>query len=236
MNVSSWHRRVPGGFALAALAFAAACTTTQQPPAKPGAKPPVAAAPASTAPAAATAGALLFAVPQQGGSTAQGGSLEAFAYSEKAGDAKFDALAVTDGVARITGSIWPQKGSTWAGIGFLATPGASGKTSDLSAQRSLRIQLASPTATQLRVRVMGADPATRDAGCYPMTMAAVSGELREIVIPLSAFAPEGYCEARGKSIASVLPAVAAIEVSDPTLAGTTRRVVDFRVGRISLTP
>lgn len=232
MNVSSWHHRVPGGFALAALALTTACTT----PAMRADKPAVAATAASTAPTPPIAGSLVFAVPQAGGSTAQGGSHEAFAYAEKAGDAKLDGLAVTDGAARVTGTIWPQKGSTWAGVAFLATAGATGKTSDLSAQRSLRIQLASSTATQLRVRVMGADPATREAGCYPMTMVSVSNDLREIVVPLSAFAPEGYCAARGKSIASVLPAVAAIEVGDPALSGTARRTVDFRVGRIALAP
>jgi hypothetical protein len=230
MNVSSWRRRAPGVLALAALALTTACTTPRKPADKPAVKP----AAAPTAPS--SAGTLVFAVPQAGGTTAQGGSHEAFAYAEKAGDAKLDAVAVTDGVARVTGTIWPQKGSTWAGIAFLATPGAAGKTSDFSAQRSLRIQLASPTATQLRLRVMGADPATRDAGCYPMTMVAVSSELREVVVPLSAFAPEGYCEARGKTIAGTVPAVAAIEVSDPTLSGAARRPVDFRVGRILLAP
>jgi hypothetical protein len=69
-----------------------------------------------------------------------------------------------------------------------------------------------------------------------MTLVTVGPELREVVLPLSAFAPEGYCEARGKSITAVLPAVAAIEVSDPTLSGTARRAVDFRVGRIALAP
>lgn len=160
----------------------------------------------------------------------------AFAYAEKEGDAQLDGVTVTDGVVRVTGTLWPQKGSTWAGLGFLASPGAAGKTSDLSAHRSVRIQLASPTATQLRLRVMGPDPATRAAGCYPMTMVAVTGELRELVVPQSAFRPEGYCEARGKPISAVLPAVAAIEVSDPTLSGSARRAVDFRVGRIAIAP
>jgi hypothetical protein len=235
MNVSSWHRRVPGSFALAALALTTACTT----PWKPADKQLAAATATATASATPTppiASLLLFAVPQAGGSTAQGGSLEAFAYAEKAGDAKFDGLAVTEGVARVMGHIWPQKGSTWAGIAFIATPDAAGKTSDLAAQRSLRIQLASATAAQLRVRILGADSATRDAGCYPMTMVSVTNELREIVVPVSAFAPEGYCEARGKSIAAVVPAVAAIEVSDPTVTGAARRPVDFRVGRIALAP
>lgn len=237
MNVSSWRRRAPGGFALAAISLATACTTMQVPVDKPVvAATPAPAVPKPTAPAPQSAGVLLFAVPQAGGSTVQGGTHEAFAYAEKAGDAAVDAVSVADGVARVTGTLWPQKGSSWAGIGFMTTPAEPGKTRDLSAQRSLRIQLGSATATHLRLRVVGADAAIRDAGCYPVAVVAVTAELREIVVPLTAFAPEGYCEARGRSIAAVAPAVAGIEVSDPTLAGATRRAVDFRVGRIALAP
>jgi hypothetical protein len=220
LDASTGHR-----FALIVIASAAlaACGTLHKPADK---------APAVTLP---VGGALVFAVPQPGGTTVQGGQYEAFAYSEKPGDAKLDQVAVAAGVARVTGSLWAQKGSTWGGIGFTSSPGAPGKTADLSAQRSLRIQLASTTATHLRLRVVGSDQATREAGCYPVALVPVSAELREHTIPLSGFAPEGYCEARGKSIASTAPAVAAIEVSDATVAGT-RRAVDFQVGRIELRP
>ncbi len=230
LDTSASHRFVFAAIALAALA---ACGTVNKPVDKPADKPPAAAAPAA-APAPA-AGSLVFAVPQPGGATAQGGQYQAFAYSEKPGDAKLDQVAVANGVARVTGSLWAQKGSSWGGIGFMSSPGAPGKTADLSAQRSLHIQLASSTARQLRLRVIGPDAATRDAGCYPVALVPVSPDLRELTIPLAGFAPEGYCEARGKSIASTAPTVAAIEVSDPTLSGT-QRAVDFQVGRIELRP
>ncbi|WOB09849.1 hypothetical protein [Piscinibacter gummiphilus] len=230
MSTSSTRLRARGSIALAAIALVTGCATADAPGSGTGAK---AAKPAS---ADATAAMLVFAVPAPAGATAQGGLHETFAYSEKEGDARVDDVKVTDGVARITGTVWPQKGSTWAGIGFLATPGPAGKTSDLTAQRQLRLQLASPTATQLRLRVLGDDPATRASGCYPVATVAVGAALREVAVPLSAFRPEGYCEARGKLIASVLPAVAAIEVSDPTLSGSARRTVDFSVGRIAIGP
>lgn len=230
MSTSSKRLRALGGIALAAMGLVTGCATADAPGSGTGAK---AAKPAS---AVATSAVLVFAVPAPAGATAQGGLHETFAYSEKEGDARVDDVKVTDGVARITGTVWPQKGSTWAGIGFLATPGPAGKTSDLTAHRQVRLQLASATATQLRLRVLGDDPATRASGCYPVATVAVSAALREVAVPLSAFRPEGYCEARGKSIASVLPAVAAIEVSDPTLSGSARRTVDFSVGRIAVGP
>lgn len=224
--------------AAAASAALAACSTANKPAEKPqAAAPSPVAAPATSAAAttpAAKDATVVFAVPQPDGTTAQGGSHQAFAYSEKPDDAKLDKLAVANGVARVTGTIWPQKGSTWAGIGYAASAGAAGKTIDASALRTLRIQLASPSATQLRVRVMGTDQATRDAGCYPVAMVAVSAELKEHAIPLASFQPEGYCGPKGKTIAATAGAVAAVEVTDPTVAG--KRAVDYQVGRIALTP
>ncbi|MBL0727638.1 hypothetical protein [Piscinibacter sp. HJYY11] len=230
MNTSSTRLGARGGIALAAVALFTGCATADAP--GPGTGAP-AAKPTSASAAPAP---LVFAVPAPAGATAQGGTHEAFAYSEKEGDARIDDVKVVDGVARVTGTVWPQKGSSWAGIGFLATPGPAGKTSDLSAHRHVRLQLASPAAAQLRVRVLGDDPATRQSGCYPIATVAVGAGLREVAVPLSAFRPEGYCDARGKPIAAVLPAVAAIEVSDPTLSGTSRRAVDFSVGRITVGP
>jgi hypothetical protein len=221
--------------ALLALAITATAGCASAPQLQP---PPPAAAPAPAAPASAAAAtpALAFAVFQPDGSTAQGGMLAGFAYSEKPGDATFDKVVVTNGAARVHGTVWPQKGSTWAGIGFTASAGADGKTRDLSRQRTLHVQLAAATATQLRVRLLGEDKATRDNGCYPVVMQAVTAELRDYAIELSRFTPEAYCGAQGRSIAATAPAVAAIEVSDPALTPGTERMVDFQVGRIELKP
>ncbi len=229
------HRHAPltAPLALAALALLQACSTPPAPASAP--QPAPAPAPAAVA-APDTTGAMVFALPQRGGVTAQGGRYEAFAYAEKPGDAKMEKLSAANGVARVTGVVWPQLGSTWGGIGFTATAGGEGGSVDLSARRTLRLQLASATAQQLRVRVMGADKATRDNGCYPVVMLPVSAELREHAIPLAALAPEAYCGANGRSIAATAPAVTAIEVSDPTLTAGTRHAVDFSVGRIELLP
>ena len=230
------HRHAPltAPLALAALVLLQACST---PPAAPAPAPAIPPAPvAAPALAAARDSAMVFALPQRGGVTAQGGRYEAFSYAEKPGDARMEKLSIDNGVARVTGVVWPQQGSTWGGIGYTATAGTEGRTVDLSARRTLRLQLASATAQQLRVRVMGADKATRDNGCYPVVMLPVSAELREHAIPLAALAPEAYCGANGRSIAATAPAVTAIEVSDPTLSAGTRHAVDFSVGRIELLP
>jgi hypothetical protein len=171
---------------------------------------------------------------QPDGTTAQGGMFAGFAYSEKPGDATFDKVVVANGTARVSGTVWPQKGSTWAGVGFTAAAAADGKTLDLSKQRTLHVQLASATAKQLRVRLVGDDKATRDNGCYPVVVQDVTPELRDHAIALSRFAPEAYCGAQGRSVATTAPSVAAIEVSDPTLTPGAKRPVDFQVGRIEL--
>jgi hypothetical protein len=133
------NRTRPGLLALAIIATAG-CAATPQPDTKPPAvapAPPAAPAPApAPAPAArasaeAATPASTFAVFQPDGTTAQGGTFAGFAYSEKPGDASFDKVAVTNGTARVNGTVWPQKGSTWAGIGFTTAAGADGRVLDL---------------------------------------------------------------------------------------------------------
>lgn len=167
--------------------------------------------------------------------TAQGGMVEAFAYSEKSGDAALDGVSVNAGVAHVTGKIGAEKGSTWAGVALRTTLGAGDKTLDFADKGNLSLKLASTTATQLRVRVLGSDKAVRDNGCYPIFEQKVTPELTEYTIPLTAFAPESYCAALGKPIATVARAVAAIEVSDPTVAPKARKV-EFDVSSIELRP
>ncbi|MBI5268660.1 MAG: hypothetical protein HY856_03185 [Burkholderiales bacterium] len=220
--------------AVVALAAAAAgCSTT------PGLTAPAAKAPApapAPAPAAAAApatrtdtGTLPFAT-MKGALTEQGGTLDPFAYSEKPGDAQLGKLSVADGVAQVTGVIWPQKGSTWAGVALSVNAGAAGKTVDLSGYKSVTLQLAG-NLPSLRLRIMGADKVVRDSGCYPIVMQPVTTELREYTIELSRFAPEGYCGGNARSIAATQPAVATVEVADAKVSGA-RRDVAFRVGRI----
>lgn len=167
--------------------------------------------------------------------TAQGGVVDPFSYSEKPGDATLGNVSVANGVARVTGKLGAEKGSAWSGVGLRAGTAAGGKTIDMAGKGNLHIKLASATASTLRVRIMGADKTTSDNGCYPVSVQKVSAELRDYTIPLSSFAPEAYCAAMGRSIGATAGAVAAIEVSDPSSPSKTRNV-DFSVGSVELQP
>lgn len=217
--------------AVAALAAAAAgCSMTSGLTAPAATAPAPAPAPAPAAAATRTdPGALPFAT-MKGALTEQGGTLDPFAYSEKPGDAQLGKLSVADGVAQVTGVIWPQKGSTWAGVALSVNAGAAGKTVDLSGYKSVTLQLAG-NLPSLRLRIMGTDKVVRDSGCYPIVMQPVTNELREYTIELNRFAPEGYCGGNARSIAATQPAVATVEVADAKVSGA-RRDVAFRVGRI----
>lgn len=221
--------------ALASAAALSAGCSINPPAAGPAPAPVAAPAPAPAAAAttpAPAADTLVFATMKGDGRTDQGASLDGFAYSEKAGDATFGKISVTGGVARVTGVIWPQKGSTWGGIGF-SVGAAQGKAQDLSGYKTLSLQLAASAPGTLRIRVMGNEKATRDNGCYPVVVQAVTTELREYSIDLGRFASEAYCGGNARTIATTSTAVAAVEVADPKVAGG-KRDIDFQVGRITL--
>jgi len=222
----------------AAAALSAGCSTTPPAAGTAPAPAPVAVPAPAPAPVAAAAtpasetGTLVFATMKAEGRTDQGASLDGFAYSEKPGDASFGKISVASGVARVTGVIWPQKGSTWGGIGF-SVGAAGGKAMDLSSYKTLSLQLAASAPGTLRIRVMGNEKATRDNGCYPVFVQPVTTELREYSIDLSRFASESYCGGNARTIAATSTAVAGVEVADPKVAGG-KRDIDFQVGRITL--
>jgi hypothetical protein len=222
----------------AAAALSAGCSTNPPAAGTAPAPAPVAVPAPAPAPVAAAAtpasetGTLVFATMKAEGRTDQGASLDGFAYSEKPGDASFGNISVASGVARVTGVIWPQKGSTWGGIGF-SVGAAGGKAMDLSSYKTLSLQLAASAPGTLRIRVMGNEKATRDNGCYPVFVQPVTTELREYSIDLSRFASESYCGGNARTIAATSTAVAGVEVADPKVAGG-KRDIDFQVGRITL--
>lgn len=204
----------------------------------PAPKATTAATDAARAPAAAAAepaadgSRLVLATMKAGSGTDQGASTDGFAYAEKAGDASIGKLAAANGVARVTGVIWPQKGSTWAGVGFTVGVGG-GKPMDVSAYKTLTLQLAASAPGVLRIRVLGDEKAIRDAGCYPVVLQPVTPELREYSIPLARFASESYCGANARTIAVTQGALSAVEVADAKV-GAGKRDIDFQVGRITL--
>jgi len=220
-------------------ALGAGCSTALAPKAAAVPAPASAAADTARAPATAAAepaadgGRLVLASMKTGGGTDQGASTDAFAYSEKAGDASVGKLAAANGVARVTGVIWPQKGSTWAGIGFSAGVAGGGKPMDASAYKTLTLQLAASAPGVLRIRVLGDDKAVRDTGCYPVALQPVTPELREYSIPLSRFVSESYCGVNARTVAVTQAALSAVEVADAKVSAG-KRDVDFQVGRITL--
>jgi len=224
----------PAALATMIVAVLAAGCTTARPPTAAIAGNDAARAPTSPAAEPAVDGnRLVLATMKAGTGTDQGGATDAFAYAEKAGDASVGKLAAADGVARVTGVIWPQKGSTWAGVGFTVGVGRGGKPMDASAYKTLTLQLAASTPGVLRIRVLGDEKAIRDAGCYPVVLQPVTPELREYSIPLARFASESYCGANARTVAVTQGALSAVEVADAKVGGG-KRDVDFQVGRLTL--
>ncbi len=205
--------------ALAALALAACAST---------APAPQAGANADNARALAT--------PLADGRTAEGGYIDGFAYSEKPGDATLGKIAVAGGVARATGEIEPRRGSTWGGIGLTTSVARGTKTVDVSSSHALVLALAANGTGTLRVRLVGANTATRDAGCYPIATVRVTPELRDYTLPVASFAPEAWCGANAPGGIATASALTAVEVADPAVTPGRKRLVDFTVGAIRVTP
>ena len=193
---------------------------------------------ASTAPAPDSNldAARALATPLADGRTAEGGYIDGFAYAEKPGDVTLGKVAVGGGVARATGEMDPRRGSTWGGIGVTTSVARGTQTLDVSASHAVVVALAANNTGTLRVRLVGANATTRDAGCYPVAVVRVTPELRDYTLPIASFAPEAYCGANAPRGIATASALAAVEVADPTVTLGRRRSVDFTVGAIRVTP
>ncbi|KQU75566.1 hypothetical protein ASE08_07420 [Rhizobacter sp. Root16D2] len=164
--------------------------------------------------------------------TPEGGTIAAFTFSEKQGDAVVSPLAVQGDVLAVAGQFIAKGASQWGGVAVnIGAPKAIPvKAGDY---KFLTIRLSSATSTRLRVRVVGPDEATQKLGCYPMVMQAVKPEVAEYRIALERFAPDGYCGTKGITIKPTLQSVTAIEVTD-VAAPVRDRAVSFGVGTIGL--
>lgn len=167
--------------------------------------------------------------------TTQGGPVDSFSYSENPGDARKGIMSVANGVIRVIGKLGTSKGSTWGGIGLFVGTAADEKTIDFAGKKNLRFQLSSAAASTLRLRILGPDKTTWKNGCYPVARVNVRPELTSYTVPLSAFAPEDYCGANGRSIGSVVGAVVAVEIVE-TVGASNVSYVDFSVGSVELLP
>lgn len=162
-----------------------------------------------------------------------GAVVQPIAMSERAGDAAVDPLRVADAAVHAEGRLSRDNGSQWATLGFEVGADAKGLPVNLAGYDSIRIRLSASTPRVLRVRLKGQDPATLNAGCYPVMMQRVGTQATDYVIPLSAFGPEPYCGDRGRSVEQTLPAVAWIEV---TANEPSPDPVRFAMGRVEFLP
>lgn len=136
-------------------------------------------------------------------------------YSERPGDAVLNSVDVVGGAATLNGVLSTSKGSSWAGLAMIFPYAEGAPAQDLSAFKTLKIRLASPSVSSLRIRVAGDDKKTQDSGCYPVFfLQGVKAEMTEFNLPLANFAPEGWCGPNGIKIAPTLKAVSGVEVAD----------------------
>jgi len=226
--------------ALSALAGCAAVASLQKP--APKAAPTPAAAPATStqAPAPVTAAAPAAAALTWAtfgpatATTAQGGFINTFSYSEKPGDVAMDALAITGDLLQVRGNFVAKGASAWAGLGVSVEAG-NNQPMDASGYKTLRIRLAAPNGAMLRLRLNGTDVKVRDSGCFPSFTQVVTAKDTVYEIPFSRFAPEAYCGANGATVAKTLPRFAMVEVADTSDPVKTRSV-QFSIGAITLLP
>lgn len=227
--------------ALSALAGCAAVASLQK-PAPVAAPTPAAAAPAAStqaqAPvtaAAPAAAALTWATfGPTTATTAQGGFINTFSYSEKPGDVAMDALGTKGDMLEVRGNFVAKGASAWAGLGVSVEAG-NNQPMDASGYKTLRIRLAAPNGAKLRLRLLGTDVKVRDSGCYPGFSQVVSAQDTVYEIPLARFATEAYCGANGASVAQTLARFAMVEVADSSDPVKTRNV-QFSIGAITLLP
>lgn len=177
-----------------------------------------------------------LATPQANGRTAEGGFIDGFQFSEKPGDVASSPVTFSAGTAHATGVIDPRHGSTWGGVALTASLARRGQALDVAAGHTLAVSLASSSSGTLRIRLIGANAALRDSGCYPVTQVRVTPELKEYALPIASFAPESFCGANAPMGSAVVAALTAVEVADATVVAGRRRPVDFTVGTIRTLP
>jgi hypothetical protein len=226
--------------AVAALAMQAGCATkasAQAAPATEAAPKAVVAqaAPAPTAAAAPAATAEVFTIvayaPGQKMSTTKQEPLQV-SYSEKKGDSIVQSVEVVNGAATIKGQLGTVRGSGWAGLGMIFNHGLEPAAQDLSAYKTVKITVASPTAASLRVRLSGSDQKVLNQGCYPVYfLQGVTATPKEFSIPVARFEPEQWCGENGRRVSATISQVSGMEVVD---IAQTNKPTEISVTKIEL--
>lgn len=199
--------------------------------------PVVALAPATTAPAVSVPPApvaineRLWTAFDGATASVEGGSIQGLIYAENPGDAALGDITVrSNGVVNVTGQFNTRGGSKWAGVGIVLVAPRPVVATEFKA---LKIHLAGHTVSQLRLRLVGDDPAVGQRGCYPILMLPVKPQVTEYRLDLSQFAPPDYCGPQGVDVKSTLQALTAIEIADAP-EPVNDRAVSFNVGSLSL--
>jgi hypothetical protein len=228
------NRSTLAACAVAALAVLSGCAAQAPAPAATPAAAP-AAARALAAPAAAAASAEVFTIvayaPGQSLSTTKQEPLQV-SYSEKKGDAVVQSVAVANGAATIKGQLGTVRGSSWAGLGMIFNHGVEPAAQNLSAYKTVKITVASPTASSLRVRLSGSDQKTLDQGCYPVFfLQGVTATPKEFSIPIARFEPEQWCGENARRVSATITQVSGMEVVD---IAQTNKPTEISVSKIEL--
>ncbi len=167
------------------------------------------------------------------GATKSGGEVADTKYSEKADDAVINGREFADGVVTYTGQVGMGNGSAWAGIGLNVNVQPEAKPMDATRFQSVTFRLAASPEGSLRLRVIGPEEKIKNAGCYPIVNQEVKKDVKEYTIPLSKFAPEGWCGGNARTVKKVLPELVGFEVADTNIR---KAPASLSVGSITLNP
>jgi len=167
--------------------------------------------------------------------TATGGKINPIVYSATSQGVGMlqEGYKVEGKTVRVTYAIDEDSGD-WAGVGVHILQPRE-KTVPLPKMRKLRIELAAEKPVKLKLRLVGADVAARNAGNYPETELAVTPELKAYTLPLSFFEPPEYAGSAGKTVEQALENVYAMEVQYQTPLAP-RAEGWFRVGTVAFLP
>jgi hypothetical protein len=167
-------------------------------------------------------------------STAQGGNINGFSYSEKPSDVVASPMSVVAGMLFVRGNFVAKNASAWSGLGVSVEAG-NNQPIDASSYKTLSIRLSALNTSRLRLRLNGTDDKVKSSGCYPSFVQIVTPEERGYEIPLSKFASDGYCGVNAVDVAKTLQRLSAIEVAD-TSDPARARSSQFTVASITLLP
>ncbi len=160
----------------------------------------------------------------------QGAELMPVSYSEKRGDATVFSLEVVGQAAVLKGQIGNTRGSQYSGVAIMLSHEKNAQPLNLADYKSVRVTLASPTVTSLRLRISSNDSKILNMGCYPIYTQAVTPEMKEYTIAIARFEPESFCGTNARTIANTIDKVAFIEVAD--IAHQRNKPTEISLGKI----